>query len=97
MKLATFERSPGDAAVGVVDTDRAEILDLAAAGVPVASMQALIEAGEAGLERARDAQRRWSAAAARPLANAPTALKNKALTVLDREQGSAWALPAVAG
>ena len=25
------------------------------------------------------------------------ALKNKALTVLDREQGSAWALPAVAG
>ena len=51
MKLATFERTPGVQAIGVVDTARAQILDLAQAGAAaaraadpaLASMLALIE------------------------------------------------------
>ncbi|MGE0314329.1 MAG: fumarylacetoacetate hydrolase family protein [Lautropia sp.] len=68
MKLATFERAPGLSAVGVVDTGRGEILDLVAAGVPIESMQALIEAGDAASSRAREAAAKWPAAASRPLA-----------------------------
>lgn len=67
MKLATYERAAGMAAVGVVDTARGEILDLGVAGAAFASMQALIEAGEAGLARAREAAAKWPAAAVRPL------------------------------
>lgn len=70
MKLATYERAAGTAAVGVVDTARGEILDLVAAGAAFDSMQALIEAGDAGLARARDAAAKWPAAAARPLKGA---------------------------
>jgi len=68
MKLATFERVTGEAAVGAVDTARDEILDLDAAGCAIASMQALIEAGEPGLQRVRDAAADWPRAAARALA-----------------------------
>lgn len=67
MKLATFVRASGEPAVGVVDTAKGEILDLARAGAPFASMQALIEAGDAGLARAREAAAKWPAAAAVPL------------------------------
>jgi len=67
VKLATYERAAEAPAVGVVDTARGEILDLAAAGAAFGSMQALIEAGDAGLAKAREAAARWPAAAARPL------------------------------
>lgn len=68
MKLATFERQPGMPAVGIVDTERGEVLDLARVGVPFASMLQLIEAGEEGLAQVRAAAARWSAAGSRPLA-----------------------------
>jgi len=68
VKLATFLRDSGEAAVGAVDTARGEILDLAKAGAAFGSMLALIEAGEEGLARARTAADRWSTSAARPLA-----------------------------
>ncbi|MEN9775119.1 MAG: hypothetical protein RL322_2189 [Pseudomonadota bacterium] len=67
MKLATFQRVTGEPAVGVVDTARQQILDLDAAGCPITSMQALIESGDEGLERARAAAFAWPTAAARPL------------------------------
>jgi len=77
MKLATFSRA-GRQSIGVVDTGRGEILDLAAAhalesgGAPapmLASMLDLIDAGEAGLEAARRLAGRWPAAAAAPIAS----------------------------
>ncbi len=68
MKLATFDRQPGVPAVGVVDTERGEVLDLARAGVPFASLLQLIEAGEEGLTLARTAAARWPTAGSRPLA-----------------------------
>jgi len=70
MKLATYERAAGVPAVGVVDTARGKILDLALGGAAFGSMQALIEAGDAGLAAAREAAARWPAAAVRPLAAA---------------------------
>ena len=60
MKLATFE-ARGAARIGVVDTDQARVLDLAAAArsagadpAPFASMLALIDADDAGLALARE-------------------------------------------
>jgi len=67
MKLATFQGEGGTPSVGVVDTSRKEILDLAKAGAGFPSLQALIEAGADGLAKARDAAGRWPAAAARKL------------------------------
>ncbi len=76
MKLVTFLRSDGTAAVGAVDTGRGMILDLAHAaerldGRPepaFASMLALIEHGDAALARARGVAQRWPREAERPLA-----------------------------
>ena len=67
MKLATFIRHDGAPAVGIVDTGRDRILDLAAADARVhgrtepafATMLALIEAGEGALARARAVAARW--------------------------------------
>lgn len=57
MKLLSFEAG-GGAALGAVGGD-GSIIDLTALGDPnLASMQALIEAGEAGLDRAREALER---------------------------------------
>jgi len=63
MKFATFEAG-GGVRVGLVDTDRNAALDLAAAAeragrspAPVLSMLALIDAGDAGLELARELAR----------------------------------------
>lgn len=75
MKLATFLRANGDAAVGVVDVSRAEILDLARAGIAArikddgafASMQTLIESGERGLALAREVEANWPAVMSQPL------------------------------
>ena len=61
MKLATFVRSTGEAAVGVVDTARGTILDLAKASEKVhgraeaafGSMLALIEGGDEALGKVR--------------------------------------------
>jgi 2-keto-4-pentenoate hydratase/2-oxohepta-3-ene-1,7-dioic acid hydratase in catechol pathway len=77
MKLATFQRAAGNAAVGVVDVARGEILDLAAAAAPngrtpppfFASMLALIDGGDAALAAAREAASRWPADAAVALAD----------------------------
>jgi 2-keto-4-pentenoate hydratase/2-oxohepta-3-ene-1,7-dioic acid hydratase in catechol pathway len=74
MKLATFNRG-GHIAIGVVDTARGQILNLAeasrlAAGAPapeLASMLALIDAAGPGLEHARKLAAQWPAAAAVPL------------------------------
>lgn len=69
MKLATFEKS-GRQAVGVVDTERKQILDLAAAdgGNPAfGSMLALIEAGPDALAEAKKLAGEWKASAAQPL------------------------------
>ncbi len=76
MKLATFIRHDGAPAVGVVDTGRDRILDLAAADARVndhadlafATMLALIEAGEGALARARAVVARWPHEAEQPLA-----------------------------
>jgi 2-keto-4-pentenoate hydratase/2-oxohepta-3-ene-1,7-dioic acid hydratase in catechol pathway len=76
MKLATFLRKDGSPAVGVVDTGRGAILDLARAherahggSTPeFVSMQALIEAGESGLARARALAGTWPLEAEQPLA-----------------------------
>ncbi|HRJ68042.1 MAG TPA: fumarylacetoacetate hydrolase family protein [Beijerinckiaceae bacterium] len=69
MKLATFVRKDGSPAVGVVDTERGQILDLALAarqsGMPerhFASMLALIDAGSDGLAEARRLAKTWPAA-----------------------------------
>jgi 2-keto-4-pentenoate hydratase/2-oxohepta-3-ene-1,7-dioic acid hydratase in catechol pathway len=75
VKLATFARG-GHRAIGVVDTARGQILDLAKAsglatgGEPnpvLASMLTLIDAAGPGLERARQLAAQWPAAAALPL------------------------------
>jgi 2-keto-4-pentenoate hydratase/2-oxohepta-3-ene-1,7-dioic acid hydratase in catechol pathway len=75
MKFASFERSAGDVAVGVVDVERGEVLDLAAAAAQdgrtpppfFASMLALIDAGDAALAAAREAASRWPHDAAHAL------------------------------
>ncbi len=74
MKLATFVREEGSSAVGVVDTARGELLDLARAAESVGhadrsfvSMLDLIEGGEAALLAARAVAQRWPAKHARPL------------------------------
>jgi 2-keto-4-pentenoate hydratase/2-oxohepta-3-ene-1,7-dioic acid hydratase in catechol pathway len=66
MKIASFERRSGEVAIGVVDTGRSEVLDLAAAvragGTPrpcFTSMLALIDAGPSGLSAAQDLAARW--------------------------------------
>jgi 2-keto-4-pentenoate hydratase/2-oxohepta-3-ene-1,7-dioic acid hydratase in catechol pathway len=72
MKLASFERSAHDAAVGVVDVARDKILDLKAAAAlggrtPPSffdSMLALIDGGETALETAREIVSRWPVEAA---------------------------------
>src|SRR5262245_35202064 len=74
MKLATFNRG-GHSAIGVVDTARGQILNLAAAselaaGAPspeFASMLALIDAAGPGLEHARKLAAQWPSAATVPL------------------------------
>lgn len=69
MKLATFEKN-GRPAIGVVDTRKQQILDLAAAsgGNPTfASMLALIEAGPAALAEAKKRAVEWKKEAALPL------------------------------
>ncbi len=67
MKLATFERARGGAAVGVVDAHRGAVLDLEQAGAKFRSMLHLIESGDEGLAQARAAAARWPAQASRPL------------------------------
>ena len=74
MKLATFNRG-GHISIGVVDTARGQILNLAeasklTAGAPspeFASMLALIDAAGPGLEHARRLAAQWPVAAAVPL------------------------------
>ncbi|HEX6001786.1 MAG TPA: fumarylacetoacetate hydrolase family protein [Hyphomicrobiaceae bacterium] len=74
MKLATFNRG-GRIAIGVVDTGRGQILDLAeasrvtagTASPKFASMLALIDAAGPGLEHARRLAAAWPAAATVPL------------------------------
>jgi 2-keto-4-pentenoate hydratase/2-oxohepta-3-ene-1,7-dioic acid hydratase in catechol pathway len=53
MKLATF-RHLGSVSIGVVQVLEGRVLDLAAAGVGFPDMLALIDAGEAGLQRVRE-------------------------------------------
>ncbi len=67
MKLTSFLNPDGTQALGVVDTDRAEILDVALAGAPFDSMQALIDADNKGLEEMRKVAKRWPREATRPL------------------------------
>ncbi len=74
MKLATFVRTDGRAALAAVDTARAQLLDLAAAAQASGraesafeSMLSLIDAGELGLARARAIEREWPQAYALPL------------------------------
>jgi 2-keto-4-pentenoate hydratase/2-oxohepta-3-ene-1,7-dioic acid hydratase in catechol pathway len=69
MKLATFEKG-GKPVIGVVDTQKKEILDLAAAngGSPAfASMLSLIEAGPDALSEAKKLANVWKKEAAIPL------------------------------
>lgn len=75
MKLATFKRD-GHTSLGVVDTARSQILDLAkasavasneAANPAFASMLALIDAGGSGLDQAGALAAEWPAAAAVPI------------------------------
>ena len=76
MKLATFVKANGLPAVGVVDTAKGQILDLAAAAEQVEGwpdpafrdMLALIDAGKPALSRAAGIAAKWPAAAALPLA-----------------------------
>jgi len=75
MKLATFVRAGGAQAVGIVDTDRGQVLDLQqaaeAAGTAspaFASMLHLIEAGQQALDVARSVERQWFTRYAQPLA-----------------------------
>lgn len=77
MKLATFEESPGRMGIGVVDANRALILDLANAArvrydaeVPCFSdMLALINAGPFGLDSARRLAEEWPNEASRPISS----------------------------
>ena len=68
MKLATYEGANGAPTVGVVDTGRGEILDLAQAGATFRSLLHLIESGDEGMKQARAAAARWPKAASRALA-----------------------------
>jgi 2-keto-4-pentenoate hydratase/2-oxohepta-3-ene-1,7-dioic acid hydratase in catechol pathway len=68
MKLATFIGRNDAPAIGVVDTARGAVLDLAAAGARFADMLALIDAGEAGLAEVRRLSAAWSREAEIPLA-----------------------------
>jgi 2-keto-4-pentenoate hydratase/2-oxohepta-3-ene-1,7-dioic acid hydratase in catechol pathway len=68
MKLATFIGRNDAPAIGVVDTARGAVLDLAAAGATFANMLALIDAGEAGLAEARRLAAAWPREAEIPLA-----------------------------
>jgi 2-keto-4-pentenoate hydratase/2-oxohepta-3-ene-1,7-dioic acid hydratase in catechol pathway len=68
MKLATFIGRNDAPAIGVVDTARGAVLDLAAAGATFADMLALIDAGEVGLAEARRLAAGWPDEAAIPLA-----------------------------
>lgn len=78
MKLATFERGTGAAAVGAVDVGRGLILDLALAAdltgrnTPafLGSMLALIDAGDEALDFCRGLVERWPDQAQVPLAPA---------------------------
>lgn len=74
MKLATFVNSQGRPAIGAVDTQRDAILGLAEAAragggeeAAFGDMLALIDAGAAGLDKARALVAKWPQAAARPL------------------------------
>lgn len=69
MKLATYEKG-GKQVIGVVDTAKKQVLDLAAAsgGNPAfASMLALIEAGPSALAEAKNLASEWKAGAVQPL------------------------------
>jgi 2-keto-4-pentenoate hydratase/2-oxohepta-3-ene-1,7-dioic acid hydratase in catechol pathway len=69
MKLATFEKG-GKQVVGVVDTEKKQILDLAAANSAnpaFSSMLSLIEAGPSALAEAKKLAGEWKASAAQPL------------------------------
>jgi 2-keto-4-pentenoate hydratase/2-oxohepta-3-ene-1,7-dioic acid hydratase in catechol pathway len=68
MKLATFIGRNDAPAIGVVDTARGAVLDLAAAGARFADMLALIDAGEGGLAEARRLAGAWPREAEIPLA-----------------------------
>src|SRR5262249_36012140 len=76
MKLATFLRADGETVVGVVDTGRGRILDLARADTLVhrsadatfQTMLALIEGGARALDRARTVAAAWPPDAEQPLA-----------------------------
>jgi 2-keto-4-pentenoate hydratase/2-oxohepta-3-ene-1,7-dioic acid hydratase in catechol pathway len=68
MKLATFIGRNDAPAIGVADTARGAVLDLAAAGATFADMLALIDAGAAGLDEARRLAAAWPRAAEIPLA-----------------------------
>jgi 2-keto-4-pentenoate hydratase/2-oxohepta-3-ene-1,7-dioic acid hydratase in catechol pathway len=65
MKLVTFELESGAPRVGALFAEDARVADLSSAGQPLGSMQALIEAGEYGLELARRALTAAEAGAAR--------------------------------
>jgi 2-keto-4-pentenoate hydratase/2-oxohepta-3-ene-1,7-dioic acid hydratase in catechol pathway len=67
MKLATFVGRNDAPAIGVVDTARGAVLDLAAAGAAFADMLALIDAGEGGLAEARRLAAAWPREAEVPL------------------------------
>ena len=71
MKLATFVRNDGAAAVGAVDTTRGAILDLAKAAnrtePAFQSMLALIEGGKDSLAKARDLAMTLASAVATPV------------------------------
>ena len=69
MKLATFEKG-GKQVVGIVDTEKKQILDIAAANganPAFASMLSLIEAGPSALAEAKKLASEWKASAASPL------------------------------
>jgi 2-keto-4-pentenoate hydratase/2-oxohepta-3-ene-1,7-dioic acid hydratase in catechol pathway len=68
MKLATFIGRNDAPAIGVVDTSRGAVLDLAAAGAAFPDMLALIDAGETGLAEARRLAAAWPREAEVPLA-----------------------------
>jgi len=67
MKLATFEGNNKAPTVGIVDTARGQILDLAQAGASFRSLLHLIESGDQGMKQARAAEASWPAKASRPL------------------------------
>jgi 2-keto-4-pentenoate hydratase/2-oxohepta-3-ene-1,7-dioic acid hydratase in catechol pathway len=55
MRLVTFEQEPGAPGLGALFADDARVADLSGGDRALPSMQALIDAGERGLERARRA------------------------------------------